>query len=135
MIGQSPITWCSRKQRTIALSSMEAAYMALCHGTHEAIWLQSLLAELGYAQGTIEINADSQAVMNLANNPVMHGWSKHIDIQYHFTCEKIVSNEITVNPCASENNLADIFTKALAKLQHDHLTNGLGIAVRVEGEC
>jgi len=55
--------------------------------------------------------------MCFAENPVFHAHSKHIDIHHHFVCERLASNEVILNHCASEENVADMFTKPLAKLQ------------------
>ena len=134
LIGDGPITWTSKKQQTVALSSMEAEYMAASLATREAIWLRTLLKELGFElEGPTTLNTDNQSAIQFAKNSGFHARSKHIDIQYHFVREKIISNEITIPYCASEDNLADIFTKALPMPKHQDLANRLGIQPKLRG--
>jgi hypothetical protein len=109
------VSWTSKKQNTVALSTTEAEYMALSHTTKEAIWLRGLLRELGYTQNqATTIFEDNQSCINLAKNPVHHARSKHIDIQHHFIREKIISKEIHLEYTPTEEMIADIFTKPLA---------------------
>ena len=134
LIGEGPITWASKKQRTVALSTMEAEYMAASLATREAAWLQALLKELGFElNGPTSLNTDNQSAIQFAKNSGFHARSKHIDIQYHFVREKIISNEITIPYCASEDNLADIFTKALPMPKHQDLINRLGMQPELRG--
>ena len=83
--------------------------------------------------GPVKINTDNQSTIKFAKNSGFHARSKHIDIQYHFVREKIISNEITIPYCASEDNLADIFTKALSMPKHQDLTNRLSMLLRLRG--
>ena len=116
--GSAPISWSSRKQPTVALSTMEAEYMALAKATCEVIWLRKLSSELGIPTNSpTTIFIDNQSAMRFAENPVFHGCSKHIDIRHHFVRERLASNEVILNHCASEENVADMFTKPLAKPQ------------------
>ena len=116
--GSAPISWSSRKQPTVALSTMEAEYMALAKATCEAIWLRKLSSELGIPTNSpTTIFIDNQSAMRFAENPVFHGCSKHIDIRHHFVRERLASNEVILNHCANEENVADMFTKPLAKPQ------------------
>jgi len=105
---------------------MEAEYMALTKATYETIWLQKLSSELGIPTNSpTTIFIDNQSAMCFAENPVFHACSKHIDICHHFVRECLATNEIIPNHCASEENVANMFTKPLAKLQfitlHGHV--------------
>ena len=134
LIGDGPVTWTSKKQQTVALSSMEAEYMAASLATREAMWLRTLLKELGFElEGPTTLHTDNQSAIQFAKNSGFHARSKHIDIQYHFVREKIISNEIIIPYCASEDNLADIFTKALPMPKHQDLTNRLGMQSELRG--
>ncbi|WP_461521912.1 reverse transcriptase domain-containing protein, partial [Porticoccus sp.] len=83
-LGTSPITWWSRLLKTVAQSTAEAEYMALCDASNEAIGLRSLLDELGYTQdGATVINEDNKACIDLANNPKYQRRTKHIKIRWH----------------------------------------------------
>src|SRR6202522_2135585 len=115
IMSTGPISWQSKKQPTITLSSMEAEYMAESLATWQIIWLRSFTAELGipYSRPTI-LNVDNQGAINYSINAINHSRTKHIDIQHHFVREKLVSNEIEIQYCATENNL-DLFTKTLPK--------------------
>src|ERR1700678_2223686 len=74
------------------------------------------------------LNVDNQGAINYSMNAINHSRTKHIDIQHHFVHEKLVSNEIEIQYCATENNLADLFTKALPKPRHEDLAKRLGMA-------
>ena len=133
-MADGPISWSSKKQPTIALSSMEAEYMAKSLAMCHAIWLCTLFTELGlpYSEPT-NLKVNNQAAIDYSKNSGHHSRSKHINIQHHFVCEKIISNEITVQYCASEDNLADIFTKALPKPKHQELIARLGMTSELRG--
>ena len=124
-----PISWQSKKQPTIALSSMEAEYMAESLATRQVIWLRTLTAELGipYSGPTI-LKVDNQGAIAYSYNAINHGRTKHIDIQHHFVREKIISREVDIQYCATDDNLADLLTKALPKPKHEDFVNRLGMA-------
>jgi len=128
MFGGGAISWYSKKQPTVALSTMEAEYMVLSNTTHECLWIWELLTELGIPpNGSTLINVDNQAAIKFTENSQFHARSKHIDIHHHFIREHIASNEVSVQYCATENNLADIFTKALPKAKYEHFAKLLGM--------
>ena len=84
------ITWSSRKQSSVALSTVEAEYMALSVATQEAIWLRQLQEELGVTEpGPTLIYEDNQGAISMANNPVFHKRTKHVQICYHFVHEAV----------------------------------------------
>jgi len=91
--GQLPVSWSSKKQATMALSSTEAEYMAVTQATKEAIWLRFLISEILDRQyknlPSITIFADNQGCIALAHNPEYHAGTKHIDIEHHFVREKV----------------------------------------------
>ena len=122
------ISWSSKCQATVALSSTEAEYMALTQATKEAIWLRSLLAELNYTQECpTTLFEDNQSAIALARNPVHHARSKHIDIQHHFVREKIESKEIEISYMATDEMIADALTKPLARPKFAKLINEMGL--------
>lgn len=122
------ISWSSAKQRSVATSSMESEYMALAHATKEAIWLRFLFHDLGLlSDGPTPLHADNQAAISYAHNDQFHKRSKHIDVRYHFTREHLISNEISVPYCASEDNFADLFMKALARPSHETQVARIGL--------
>jgi hypothetical protein len=113
-INGAPVSWCSKRQPTVALSSTEAEYMAATQATKEAIWLRRLLADLGHPQaGPTSIREDNQGAISLARNPVHHARTKHIDIQHHFVREKVEGGCITLDYCPTNDQIADLLTKPL----------------------
>eukprot|EP00253_Pinus_taeda_P029133 PITA_29133 len=127
-IGSGVIAWSSKKQSTVAFSSCEAEYQALCAATCEAIWLRRLLKYAGKEQKQpTSIKSDNQGTIKLAYNLVFHKNTKHIDTQFHFVREKIQSNEIEVEYCKTCDNVADIFTKPLARVKFELFRKMLGV--------
>jgi len=127
-IGFRVIAWSSKKKSTIALSSCEAAYQALCAAACEAIWLRRLLNDAGEGQKeSTSIKTDNQSTTKLAYNPVFHKNSKHIDTQFHFVRENIRSKEICVEYYKTWDNLADIFTKPLGCVKFELFRGMLGV--------
>ena len=115
MLAGACVSWASKLQPTVALSSAEAEYMALCTGVQEAIHLRNLLGDLDYWQREpTPIYEDNQACIAMSSNPTInHKRSKHIDIRYHFTRERVESEEIKLVYVPTEHQLADLLTKAL----------------------
>jgi len=119
VMGGAAVSWGSKRQQTVALSTVEAEYMALCAATCEAVFLRSLLSELGHKQaGPTVMQEDNQGCIALSKSRMTTGRSKHIDVRYHFCREKMESGEIEVTYCPSHLQLADILTKALPTAQH-----------------
>jgi len=128
MYAGGAITWNSKKQPTVALSSMEAEYMALSSATREALWLRTMFSELGLDISIpTHINVDNQGTILFAENSGYHARSKHIDIRYHFIRENIASNKVSVSYIPTDENTADIFTKGLTRGKHEYITSLLGM--------
>jgi hypothetical protein len=131
---EGPISWTSKKQPTVALSTMEAEYMATSLASRQALWLRNLTKELGIPyRGPTTFYVDNQSAIDYTNNSTNHGRAKHIDIKHHFVREKVISNEIEIHHCASEDNLADPFTKGLPRPQHEDLFARMGMASKLRG--
>lgn len=129
-LAGAPITWESRKQATVALSSTEAEYMALCAASKEVVYIRNFLSELGFGDlvhSPTIIFGDNISSHQLVKNPVYHARSKHIDIRVHYIREIYKKNLIELKYVPTEENLADIFTKNLNKPKHTHLTHKLGL--------
>lgn len=132
-LGKSLISWKSRKQRTIALSTCEAEFMAIADATKEILWLREMLFELGYnQQESTVLKCDNQASITIANNNARNERTKHIDVRYQFVKETIKKKQIRLEYVKSTENLADALTKALPKPQFT--THRTGIIQRL-GEC
>ena len=125
-VNGTPISWSSKRQATTALSSTEAEYMAATLATKEAMWLRRLLSELGHGpQGPTTVYEDNQGAIAIAQNPVFHQRTKHIDIQYHFTRERVEAGDIKLVYIPTADQLADICTKALSKPKFTDLRDKL----------
>lgn len=119
MLSGSTITWESRKQATVALSSTEAEYMALSDATKEGIYLRKLFNELNDENiEKVSILTDNKESIKLAENPVFHKRTKHIDIRHHFIRDALKNKLIDVNFVPTEDMGADILTKALTSAKH-----------------
>ena len=106
--------WKSKKQDVMARFSAEAEYQAMAWVTCELIWLIQLLQELRFGKdGQMTFVCDNQAGLHIASNLVFHEMTKHIEVNYHFIQEKIVSGYMTTSFVNSSDQLADIFTKSL----------------------
>ena len=115
MLAGVPISWQSRQQASVALSTMESEYMAACAAAQEAIWLRLLLKDLDLLDGDnpMVLREDNQACIAFSANPLDYKKSKHIDVKYHFVRERVASKEIVLEYINTSDQLADILTKAL----------------------
>ena len=112
------VSWRSRKQSTVALSSCEAEYMALTDATPEAKFLRQLCVDLGIVNANyVLLNVDNQGAINLAKNPMYHKRSKHIDVKYHFIKSEVQSGSIQLAYIPSDQNVADVFTKPISNVK------------------
>jgi hypothetical protein len=112
--GSGAVSWSSKKQPTIALSNMEAEYKGATITACEVVWLQKLLSDLGQSMDAlVVIYCDNISSILLANNPVYHVRTKHIEMHYHFIRKKVLAKEIDLIHVSTEDQVADIFTKAL----------------------
>ena len=133
MVNNGAIAWKSRRQHTVALSTMESEYMALIEATKELKWIRTLLAELGYSTGNgnsdepTDLFSDNQSAIALAKNPVSHARAKHIDIRHHFVREAIQDKVIWVQYIPTTEMTADSLTKALGREKHEKCTARMGM--------
>eukprot|EP00253_Pinus_taeda_P008986 PITA_08986 len=105
------ISWMSKLQETIALSTTEAEYIDALDAIKEAIWLKGLLDEIGRTQEKVNVLCDSQSAIHLATNPAYHSKTKHIDVRYHFMRHVIDGRKVALEKIHTGENCADIFTK------------------------
>jgi hypothetical protein len=123
------VSWKTRKQQTVAMSTNESEYMALGDATKEALWLRSMLVEMSILRPRypIRVNVDNEGCIYLAENPLLSERSKHIDIRHHFVRDEILHESIYLVYCPTSDMTADIFTKALERIKHSHFVHSLGI--------
>ncbi|MCO5553730.1 hypothetical protein L7F22_007256 [Adiantum nelumboides] len=113
-LGSAAITWSSKKQPTVALSSTEAEYRGGAVAACEVAWLELLLGDLRIqVQRPVVIHCDNLSSIQLARNPVFHARTKHIEVHYHFIRERFLDGSINLTFVRTDEQVVDIFTKAL----------------------
>ncbi|XP_076893371.1 secreted RxLR effector protein 161-like [Bidens hawaiensis] len=126
--GQSPITWCSQKQATVALSSCEAEYMAALAAACQAVWLRELLSELtGEALQKVMLKVDNTSAIALVKNSVFNNRTKHIKSRFHFIRDCYNDGEVDVEHISGKEQRADILTKALVRIKFMEMHELLGV--------
>ncbi|XP_019260703.1 PREDICTED: uncharacterized protein LOC109238670 [Nicotiana attenuata] len=127
-LGGSLISWKSKKQAVVCLSSAEAEYRAMSKVVAELVWLVRLLADLGMPlSSSIPVFCDSLAALHIAKNPVFYERTKHIEVDYHFIRTKLADGLISLHHVPTSSQLADIFTKCLTGAHHRLLLGKLGV--------
>lgn len=130
-LGDAAISWSSKQQRSVALSTTEAEYMAMSLAARQITWTKFGLTQLRQNFYTV-FYADNNGAQELAKNPRIHGRSKHIDVHYHYVREKFKDGDFELLYIKSTKNLADLLTKALPKPAHHRLSNHIRCARRGE---
>jgi hypothetical protein len=126
----SAISWASKKQPMVALSSTKGEYMASTHSTHEAVWLRQLLSDIGYDIPSLtNLHIDNQSAIAIARNLMFHARSKHIEVRHHFVCEKLADNTIDLIYTPTKDQVADILMKGLPLVKHERFREAMGIGV------
>jgi hypothetical protein len=126
--GNGAISWSSKKQYIIALSSTEAEYIAQTHAAKEALWLRTFINEVrGTGEAPIAIHCDNQGAIALAKDNKFHSRTKHIDLRYHFIREAVQDEKITISYVPTDENVSDVLTKPLAKPKFQRFVEMLGL--------
>lgn len=129
LLGGGAVSWSSRLQPTVALSTAEAEYMAASSAVKEALWLRKLMGDLGLGSTEpVLIQSDSQAAIKLLTNPIVSARSKHIDVQHHFTRERVVRREVRFEYCPTDRMIADCLTKAVSEHKFLSCIAGMGLS-------
>jgi hypothetical protein len=115
-VAGGAVVWATKAQKAVALSSCEAEYYAMTETIKEMLWFIGLLSELSIKIEPPILRVDNQGAIALSQNPVNHQRTKHIDIRYHFIRDAIKAGVIVVKYVGTDENIADLFTKALATI-------------------
>jgi len=127
-LANAAITWKSKKQPTVALSSTEAEYMALGDTVKELLWLKQLLTQIGlHLLDPPVIYEDNEGCKLLTSHPVAHQRTKHIDIRHHFVRDHLSNNHYRLHSARTDDMFADMFTKNLGRVKFHGFLNSIGI--------
>ena len=128
LLSSAAISWLSKKQPVVSLSTTEAEFIAASTCACQAVWLRKILEKLGHTQNSsTTVYCDSNSAIKLAKNPVMHGRSKHIDVRFHFLRELVKDETIELVHCNTQEQVADVMTKPLKLDAFVKLRNLLGV--------
>ena len=130
LLNNGAISWSSKKQSCIALSTMEAEFVASASAVQEAIWLKRFMDHLGVndnAKGPIIVNCDSQAAIAYTKDPKYHGKTKHIDIKYNFVKDMVSQKEVHIKYISTHDMVADPFTKPIPRYVYYRHVKSLGL--------
>ncbi|KAM1578272.1 hypothetical protein ACFX1Z_039846 [Malus domestica] len=134
--GSGAFSWASIKQSSVALSTAEAEYVSAAEATAQAIWLRFVLSDFGEEQvEPTQILCDNTSAIAISKNPVAHHKTRHINRRFHFIRDALQNGEVDLIYCKTEEQVADIFTKALARDRFEYLRKALGVisAKHLEG--
>eukprot|EP00253_Pinus_taeda_P014946 PITA_14946 len=127
LIGAA-VSWMSKKQSIVAISTIDVEYMVATHASKEAVWLQRLCSSMGLVQVAIRIDCDSQSVIFLAKNPAYHSKTKHIYVQYHFVMDMIEDKKVLLVKVDTLKNTIDSLTKSMSFEKFSWCRETMGIA-------
>ena len=127
-LGQNLVSWHSKKQESVALSTAEAEFIAATATCTQVMWMRRQVEDLGVqCQSPIIIKVDNSSAINISKNPVQHSRTKHIDIRYHFLKDQVAQNEVKLEFAPTADQIADIFTKPLVRDVFERLRTLLGV--------
>ena len=127
-MGSGVISWFSRNQSCVALSTAEAEYVTACSASYEEVWLRKLLSDLFDLQMDATcIHCDNQSCVKLLENPVFHDNSKHIDIKYHYIRDMVQRGVVKLQYVVTNDQIANVLTKLLAIVNFKHFREKLRV--------
>lgn len=133
MLGGGAISWASKKQPIVTLSTTEAEFVSAAYGACQAVWLINVLEEVGSSQGeSTVVFCDNSSTIKLSKNPILHGRSKHIHVRFHFLRELVNDGVIALEYCTTQDQLADVMTKAVKLEVFEKLRGRMGMSYKKE---
>jgi hypothetical protein len=127
ILGRPLVSWPSKKQNSVALSTAKAEYIAAGYCSAQFLWMRQTLRDYGYKLSKVPLLCDNESAICMVDNPVEHSHTKHIDIWYHFLRDHQQKGDIESAYVSTHNQLADIFTKPLDKKTFSKLRNELNV--------
>ena len=116
--GGGAVSWQSRLQKCVALSTTEAEYIAITEGCKEMLWMKRLFKEVGLRQEEYVVYSDSKSAIHVSKNPSFHSRSKHIQIRYHWVRDALDEKSLFLHKVHTDDNGSDMMTKGLPKDKH-----------------
>ncbi|GKD62156.1 hypothetical protein Tco_1299665 [Tanacetum coccineum] len=126
-LGDKLVSWSSKKQKSTAISSTEAEYIALSGCCSQILWMRSQLIDYGFQFNKTPLYCENKSAIALCCNNVQHSRAKHIDIRYHFIKDQVENEIVELYIVRTEYQLADIFTKPLPQERFNFLIDKLGM--------
>ena len=126
-LGRSLVSWISKKQNSVALSTAKAEYIATSACCAQILYMKQTLLDYEVVLDKVPLLCDNKSAVKLANNPVQHIRTKHIGIRHHFLRDHVAKGDISLENVGTENHLADIFTKPLDEARFCMLRNELNV--------
>ncbi|CAI7872892.1 unnamed protein product [Closterium sp. NIES-54] len=131
-LNGAAISWQSKRQPVVALSTTESEYISLCQCIQEGVWLKRLFGEFGHdLAGGVPVFVDNQSAIALAQNACLHGRTKHMQVRWHFIREMVASGEVILRWCPTNRQPADILTKPLPFERHGVCMSLMGMQPHV----
>ena len=127
LLESSLVSWNCKKQACVTLSTPDGEYIAARSCCAQSLWMKQQLEDFGVNLDHIPLNCDNTSAINLTKNLVMHSRTKHIEIRHHFLRDHVLKGDYCIEFIDSEHQLADIFTKPLARDRFFSIRNELGI--------
>lgn len=127
-LANGPITWCSKRQSTVSLSTTEAEFIVASEAVQEAVWLRELLSDVGLqCKEPSILYVDNQSAIRLVKNPEFHRRTKHIEVRHHFIREKYERGEIGIEYVHTNDQKADLLTKPMTRCKFRGLCEGMSL--------
>ncbi|KAL4030475.1 hypothetical protein IC575_008712 [Cucumis melo] len=126
-VGNNLISWFSKKQNCVSLSTAEAEYISTGSACTQMIWMNNMLQEYGFTQETMTLYCVNMSAIDISRNPVQHSRTKHIGIRHHFIRELVENKVVRLDHIRSNLQLVDIFTKPLDANTFEYLRINLGV--------
>ena len=127
-LGDCLVSWMSKKQTSVTLSTTGAEYIAAAACCTQVLWMKQTLQDIQvHYEEPISILCDNTSAISISKNPVMHSKTKHIPIKYHFLREHVTEKHVKLEIVGTKEHVADIFTKPLPRENFEYLRDRLGV--------
>jgi hypothetical protein len=127
-LGECLVSWISKKQSSVSLSTAESEYIAVATCCTQVIWMKQTLIDIQVEYDEpIPIYCDNRSTISISKNPMIHSKTKHIPIKYHFLQEQVAEKTIRFEYVGTKEQVVDIFTKPLPQEAFEHLRQRIGV--------